>query len=265
MDIDRFIVVNQPAWSRLESAGGRRPAAQAAGAGRARRARPALPAGVGPPVPRPGLLRRPRPHRPAHRTSSPRPTPSSTRGVGAARCAPPAASSPRRFPPRCGSTGGSWSSPPCCCSFRRSAFAVWFANSSAVPRPRPPARGGGGRARGRVRGLLLVAGGRAVRGAGVHQQHPGVVPGLRRRHPALRPDRPAADQQRRDRRGVGRVLRRHRPPRQVLRADPAPRPARADRRVHRRRRRPLASAGRSSPRATGPGPRPWPRRADGRS
>ena len=106
----------------------------------------------------------------------------------------------------------------------------------------------------------------AVRHRGVHQQHPGGDPRLRRRDPALR---------RRPRcilvvnganLGRGRrAVRRRRRAAQVLRADPPPRPARADRRGRRRRRRPAPRAGRSSPPATGPGATRWPRRAGGRS
>ncbi len=133
------------------------------------------------------------------------------------------------------------------------------------PRRRRPRGGAGGLPRGGLRGVLLVGARGAVRHRGHRQQHPGVHPGLRRR------DRPSASGaayvlvlQRGQPGGGGRAVRGRRRVPQVLRPDPAPRPAGAHR--HLAGRRPPGSrwAGRSSPPATAPGATPSPRRAGAR-
>ena len=98
-------------------------------------------------------------------------------------------------------------------------------------RRRPAGLRGGG-----LRGLLLLGPGGRVRHRGDGEQHPGRVPGLRDRDPPVRGHRGRAGVQRRQPRPGGGDVRGGRAAGEVLRADPAPRTARALR-DHRGRRR----------------------------
>ena len=180
VDIDRFIARNQPTWDRLDELTGRAAAGlQRLHPRRARRAGRALPAGVGPPVPRPHRLRRPRPHGPPHPPGRPSQR-RHLRPAGRGRCRRSATSSRDASRPRCGRAGASWPSAPRCCCVPALAVGVWLATDRRGARRRRPRGGARGVPRGGLRGLLLVRAGRAVRHRGHRQQHPGGVPRLRR-------------------------------------------------------------------------------------
>ena len=135
----------------------------------------------------------------------------------------------------------------------------------ARARRRGPQGAAGSAARVALRGLLLVEARVRVLDAGADQQHPGVVPRVRRWRAAVPRHRGDPRAERHQRRHRRRAVRARAGGRQVLRTDPAARPARAHQRDDRGRGRVAHRLG--DHRARRPASRPprSPRRVGGRS
>ena len=238
VDVDRFITSHQASWAPTRAAHrGRGRRRGSTPPGRGGRAGAAVPASVDPPVPRADAAGRPGAGRPAHPPGRQRRAACST-APGRARSPASRASSPPASPPRCGMPGGSCSWPPLLLFVPAALMGVWLAGS------RRRARGGGSRRR-CARPTSRTTSRRTTPPRRPASSPPAVtvnniqvgLPGLRVRDPPVRGHGVHPRQQRGQRRPGRRPVRGRRPAVEVLRADPAARPARAVRHRRGRRRR----------------------------